>query len=481
MSLAKKVFGATFMIVLASGVARMFSIFSAPILTRLLGPAPYGLMALVVTFTGLASTVGLLGIDMSYARFFFTKNKSNHSGVERFCWRYAIVSSIGISFGAVLGWQALYKTHATHFLVALIVGIGTILYILSSMSQTRARLNNEYKRIAKAIVISAAISTFMTIGLAFWWRRDEWPLLIGSTVGILVTILWLGIPEKNVLLKESGLDTRERWRIVQLGLVGSITAPMYWVLSSSDRWFINFFWGKELVGIYSFACNIATVGHMVNSAIILSWFPESVRTYEESEEMAPTILGQVWGELFFLLAIVWLTVTAIGGDLIRLLSDPRFHSGVVIVPWVAGGVFFYGLSHLANTGLLISKNMKPAAFWWAIGAGVNVVCNYFLIQIWGALGASIINCLSFALIFFGVMWKSLKLFRLQISWRKLLISSTLILLLGLVARSPWHDHPLVSLLLKAPVCLGCSLVMARFIAPEWLEKIREIFVTRNGR
>jgi O-antigen/teichoic acid export membrane protein len=321
----------------------------------------------------------------------------------------------------------------------------------------------------------------MTIGLALWWRRDEWPLLIGSTLGILVTILWLGLPGKNVLLKASGLDTRERWRIFQLGLVGSITAPMYWVLSSSDRWFINFFWGKELVGIYSFACNIATVGHMVNSAILATWFPESVRTYEESQETAPKLLGRVWGELFFLLAIVWLAVTATGGDLIRLLSDSRFHSGVVIVPWVAGGVFFCGLSYLANTGLLISKNMKPAAFWWAMGAGVNVVCNYFLIRTWGPLGASIINCLSFALIFLGVMWKSLRLFRLEISWRMLLLSSMLILLLGLVAHSPWHDSPLVSLLLKAPVCLGCSLVMTRFIAPEWLEKMREMFMTRSDR
>lgn len=469
------------MIVVASGVARMFSIFSAPVLTRLLGPVPYGLVALVVTFTSLASTVGLLGIDMSYARFFFTKTNSNHWGVERFCWRYAIGSSVAVSFVAVLGWQALHETHSTHFPVALIVGIGTMLYMLSAMSQTRARLGNAYQRIAKAIVISAALSTFMTIGLALWWRRDEWPLLIGSTAGILVTILWLGIPEKKFLLRASGLDLRERWKIFQLGLVGSITAPMYWVLSSSDRWFINFFWGKELVGIYSFACNIAMIGHMVNSAVILTWFPESVRSYEESRETAPTVLGQVLGELFFLLAMVWLAVTAIGGDLIRLLSDPRFHSGAVIVPWIAGGVFFHGLSHLANTGLLISRNMKPAAFWWAIGAGANIICNYFLVQMWGALGASVINCLSFALIFFGVMWNSSKLFTPQIPWQKVFIPAALIFLLGVIARSPWHDHPLTSLSFKVPVCLGCSLVMTRFVAPEWLERIREIFMAKNRR
>lgn len=481
MSLAKNVFGATFLIVLASGVARIFSIFSAPILTRLLGPAPYGLMALVATFTTLASTVGLLGIDMSYARFFFAARSSRHLAVEKFCWRYAMLSSMGFSLVAILSWQALREIHSTHFSVGLIVGVGTAFSIWSSMSQTRARLNHEYRRIAKAIVISAAISTFMTIGLAVWWRRDEWPLLIGSMGGILVSLLCLGIPGKTVLLSESGLNLRERWRIFQLGLVGSITAPMYWVLSSSDRWFINFFCGKNLVGIYSFACTIAMLGHMVNSAIILTWFPESVRTYEASREKATTLLGQVWGELFFLLLLVWLTVSATGGDLIRLLSDPRFHSGVVVVPWIAGGVFFCGLSHLANTGLLISANMKPAALWWATGAAVNVVLNYLLIQIWGTLGASIANCFSYAVISSGVMWSSARLYRLSIHWRKLLISATFVFLFGLMAYSPWHTQPLVSLSLKLPVCFGYGLVLTRFVVPEWLERIRGTGVTKNSR
>lgn len=478
MSLAKKVFGATFVIVMASGVARMFSIISAPVLTRLLGPSPYGVMALVTTFTSLASTIGLLGIDMSYARFFFAKTNSTDLGVERFCWRYAIVSSITVSIMAVLCWYVLHKSHRNNFGVALIVGIGTILYVLGTMSQTRARLKNEYNRIAKAIVISGAVSTIITIGLAFGWRRDEWPLLVGSTSGILVSVLSIGIPEKKFLLRKSGLNAHERWNIFRLGLVGSITAPMYWVLSSSDRWFIDLFWNKEVVGIYSFAYGIATLGHMVNTAIILTWFPESVRTYEENQNSSAVILGRVWGELVLSLFLVWFIVTSMGGDIIRLLADPKFHPGVDYIPWIAGGVFFYGLWILASTGLLISKNMKPAVFWWVVGASLNILLNYFVIQVWGALGAAIVNCFSFAFISFGVIWKSSKLFKLHISWSRLIFSGVVILPIGLASHSSWHSYPLLSICLKIPICLAFSLLIIWFIAPNWIKKIRETLTMR---
>jgi O-antigen/teichoic acid export membrane protein len=475
MSLTTKVFGATFAIVLANGITRIFSIVSAPVLTRLLGPSPYGVMALVGTFTSLASTIGLLGIDMSYARFFLAGTNSTNSGVERFCWRYAIVSSIAISIMAGLCWYGLKRSHRNSFGLALIVGVGTILYVLGAMSQTRARLKDEYNRIAKAIVISGAVSTAITIGLALGWRRDEWPLLVGSTSGILVSVLSLGILEKKFLLKKSGLDGHERWDIFRLGLVGSITAPMYWVLSSSDRWFIDLFWSREVVGLYSFAYGIATLGHVVNTAIILTWFPESARTHENNQISSGVILGRVWTELVLLLLLVWFTVTSMGGDIIRLLADPKFHAGSAYIPWIAGGVFFYGLSILATTGLFISKNMKPVVFWWVAGASINILSNYILIQVWGALGAAIVNCFSFGFISFGVMWRSSKLFKLHICWNRLIFSGVVILLIALTTRSSWNSNPLLSICFKIPICFGFGLLMVWFIAPKWIK----IFLHRH--
>jgi O-antigen/teichoic acid export membrane protein len=471
MGIIKKVFGASAIIILANGLNRLFAILSAPVLTRALGPAPYGIMALIGTVTSMASTLSLLGIDMSYARFYFSKTNTTSHAVEKFCWRYAILSSIIIGILTSFFWQVLWGKSNNNFMIALIVGLTTLLFVINTMSQTRARLRDEYNRMGLAIIVSGISATLISISLALVWRRDEWPLLIGFVFGILINVIIIGIPKSNLLLNKSGLTVKEKWPIIKLGLPGLITATMYWVLSSSDRWFLNYFWGKKVVGIYSFAYNVAIIGLVVNTAILLTWIPESIKTYEENTDSASSLLGEVWGGLALSLSLIWLMVASIGGDIIRFLADSQFHPGAVYIPWIAGGVFFYGIASLANTGLLISKNMKPAAFWWVIGALVNLISNYFFIQSWGAFGAAITNCLSFGFISVGVMWNSSKLFKLNIPWKRLLIAGAFVLVMGLITNSSWHRYPALSICLKLPVCLVVSFLTAWFILPEWIKKV----------
>jgi O-antigen/teichoic acid export membrane protein len=274
------------------------------------------------------------------------------------------------------------------------------------------------------------------------------------------------------LTKPSGLTAREKWSIVRLGLPGLVTGTMYWILSSSDRWFIKHFWDEQVVGIYSFAYNVAIIGIIVNTAIVLTWFPESIRTYEKDSQGASRLLGEVWGGLALLLCLVWLIVASIGGDTIRLLADSRFHRGAAYVPWIAGGIYFYGMAQLANTGLLISKNMKPAASLWFLGGVFNIISNYFVIQIWGAYGASVMNCLSFAFIFFGVMWRSTRYFKLNLAREKLLFAAVVVLICGVLMSRPWHNYPVLSICFKLPIYVIICLFLVGLILPRWLGQIK---------
>lgn len=472
MGIIKKVFGASAIIILANGLNRSFSILAAPVLTRVLGPGPYGVMALVGTAASLASTLSLLGIDMGYLRFYFSKTSTTSHAVESFCWRYAILSSIAVGILSIYVWQLLLGKPYNSFLIGLTVALTIILFVANTMSQTGARLREKYRRIGLAIIASGISATLTTIALATLWRADEWPLLIGFSFGILMNVAITGIPRGNPLTKPSGLTAREKWSIVRLGLPGLVTGTMYWILSSADRWFIKHFWGEQTVGIYSFAYNVAIIGLIANTAIVLTWIPESIRTYEENREGSPLILGEVWGGLAFSLLLVWLMVASIGGDTIRFLADSRFHSGAAYVPWIAGGVCFYGMAQLANTGLFISKNLKPAAQFWFMGGILNILSNYFVIPVWGAYGAAITNCLSFGFIYLGVMWRSARYYKLNLAWKRLLVAAVVVLICGVVMSPAWHSYPLVSICLKLPIYLGTSLCLAWLTVPGWVRQVK---------
>ena len=482
MGIVKKVFGASAIIILANGLNRLFAILAAPILTRVLGPTPYGVMALVGTATSLASTFSLLGIDMGYVRFYFSKTNTASQAVENFCWRYAIGSSVTIGVLSIFLWEILLGKPYNNFLIALVVGLTIILFVANTMSQTAARLREKYRHIGLAIIASGITGTLATLALAILWRSDEWPLLIGFVLGILISFAITGFPRGNSIARPSALTAREKWSVVRLGLPGLVTGTMYWILSSSDRWFLKHFLGEHAVGIYSFAYNVAIIGIIVNTALVLTWFPESVRTYEKDSQGASKVLGEAWGGLALLLCLVWLMVASIGGDIIRLLADSRFHEGAAYVPWIAGGVYFYGMAQLANTGLLISENMKPAANLWLIGGVLNIILNYFMIQMWGAYGAAITNCLSFGLIYFGVMWKSTKLFKLNLAWEKLLGGGVVVLICGVGMSPPWHDYPLLSICFKLPIYLIICLSLVRLILPGWVNQIKVLLARiYNGK
>jgi O-antigen/teichoic acid export membrane protein len=429
-------------------------------------------MALVGTATSLASTFSLLGIDMAYVRFYFSETNATGHAVETFCWRFAVISSVAVGVLSIYLWQILLGKPYNSFPIALMVGLTIILFVTNTMSQTGARLREKYRRIGFAIIVSGISATLTTIGLAMLWRADEWPLLIGFAFGMVMNLVIMGVPKGNSLIKPLGLTSKEKWSIIELGLPGLVTGTMYWILSSSDRWFLKHYWGEQAVGIYSFAYNVAIIGIIVNTAMVLTWFPESIRAYEKDSEGASAVLGEIWGGLALLLCLVWLMVASLGGDAILFLADSRFHSGTAYVPWIAGGVYFYGMAQLANTGLLISKNMKPAAQLWLIGSILNLISNYFVIRAWGAYGAAIINCLSFGFIYFGVMWKSMRHYKLNLAWGKLLVAAVIILICGVLMGPSWHSYPLVSICLKLPICFGISLCLTWLTVPSWVRQFK---------
>jgi O-antigen/teichoic acid export membrane protein len=468
-SLAKRVLAGASIVAVSSAGVRLLGMLSAPILTSQLGPEPYGLMALLSTVISLTAMLGMLGIDMAYARFYFAPTNLASHAVERFCWRSALGWSLVVSgLTGVAGSIFLAEQMKMDGLVFWAASVIVFVSAVSTMAQTRRRLHGAYRRIAVGGFISGAMGVAATVAMAVWWRQDVWVFLIGGLLGPLGGVLMLGIPPPADLKKPSMLGANERRGIIRLGMAGAVTAPMYWVLSSNDRWFLQAHWDEANVGVYAFAYSIAATGLILHNALFLTWCPEAVRTHAEDVDTSPRLLGRMWGRLAVVLMCVWLMTAALGGDLLRLLADQRFHSGAVLVPWIAGGVLFYGIAGLANTGLLISGNMMPCAAWWLAGAGVNVILNCLCVPRWGPLGAAVVQCVSYAIIACGVMTVSQTRFLLDIPWRRLVGGALLTVGLGVVLSSPWDPSPLFSILLKCPVGLIACLCVMTLVMPDWV-------------
>jgi O-antigen/teichoic acid export membrane protein len=480
-SLAARVFGAAGAISLAGVAVRLVALAAAPILTRVLGPVPYGTAALIATIAALLGGAAVLGLDLSYSRYFPAETGEGREGVERFCWRTALAVGFAASLAGagVWAWVAAPHTAADPRLAPLVAAF-VLFTVLTTLSQTRARVRGEYLRLAGAVLVTGVVSSGGSLALAMAGWRSAFALVLGTVAGLVAGVAVSGVIRPGEVLRRSRLDAGRRRALLTLGFPNAISTFLFWVLTSTDRWAIAWFLPPAVLGSYSFAATLAALGHVLNSGVMVVWLPEAVRTFEADEAEAPAVLGRLWSRLVAVLAVAWLAVVMAGGDVLRLLTDPRFHDGAGYVPWVAGGVFFYGLAQMATTAMVLRKDQAPVAAWWAIGTAVCIAADVALVPRLGAVAAAAVGCASTALIAAGLLWVSERWLPLRVQWMRLAGALAGVFAAGLAGAGAWSSAPLVSLALKLPVGMLVAALVIAWVAPDWAARALRALPGRRG-
>jgi O-antigen/teichoic acid export membrane protein len=480
MTFARRLVYGTFQLMLSNGIVRLLSIVTMPILTASLSPRAYGVATLVGSVISLVSVFALAGIDMSYARAYHSAQPPSGPDVEHYCWRFAILSALLTAALAAVAWWFINRgSGELDHRLAILVALGIIFSVANSLALTRARLASRYSAMALTIIAAGIIGAAASIGIAVAWRQDALALLLPILLSYLIPVLLLGTPSIAGLAKPSGLTPNEGAALVKIGLAGIVTAPMYWLLASSDRWFLQHYHGAEVVGVYSIGYSVSIVGFMVNNAVMSVWLPEASREYEQDPAQAQITLGRLMSRLIAAMALIWLMVAAAGGDMVRWLANARFYAAADYVPYIAGGVFFYGVLHLANTGLLLAKKLNYAALWWFAGGLLCAVLNLTLVPRFGGIGAAITQCISFAFISLGILVTSQAMFRIELDWSRLAMVFSIVVAAGVFMIPPWHASAPFSLLMKLPIGIAVAVIVAWLIAPDWCGKGIE-YLRRRG-
>jgi O-antigen/teichoic acid export membrane protein len=441
---------------------RLLSVIALPVLTALLPPSAYGTAAMVTTLISLVSVLALAGADVSYIRASHAEGSAAASSVEAFTWQYAIGAASAAALVSALFWAPVSHVLLLPGYAGWLVAMGIVLSVSMTMAMARARLRDRYAIMSVATVCGGLAATSIAIGLAYLGHHDEFPLLVSMLAGYGVPVLILGVPSLSALLKPSGLKPGKGREILGIGFAVIVTAPAYWVISSSDRWVLGYFEGAAPVGVYSVGSSVGIVGLTVNTALIATWLPEASRLFEARSADSLRRLGSMTEAMIALLACVWLAVTAAGGDIVRLLSSPPFHPGAEVVPFLAGSVFFAGIAQLANTVYVLETQVQRTIRWWILGAVVSFVFNFLLIPWIGMLGAAISQLLSVMLVALALGVNAWQMLPAKIGGKRLALTVLTVLTAALFMIPPWSEKPLTSLILKLPLGLAVTLIVMSY-------------------
>jgi O-antigen/teichoic acid export membrane protein len=471
MSLAHRVISGSMQLTLSGVVVRALSIATMPILTGLLSPQAYGEAALIGTVITLFSTIATAGLDVSYSRAYNSSQPPNGYKAEHACWRLALISSSIFGALSAIFWAIAFSGKAkTDSWSTALVGSGVTFSVLHTMTLTRARLAGRYRAMAFSAIGVGVLSPLISIGTATIWRKDGLALVFPILLGYLVPILVLGAPSFVALSRASSLNKMDQIGLVKIGIGAIVTAPLYWLLSSADRWFIQYYHGAAVVGIYSIGYSVGVAGMVVNGAVMSVWLPEALKEYEIDPVRAKQTLGKLMSRLVVAMSLVWLAVASAGGDVLVLLSNQRFHGASTFIPFIAGAIFFYGTSQLLLNNLVLLKELKWGVVWWIIGGLACTALNVLVVPSAGGIGAAIVQCVSFAIIGTGVFIISQRKYKMLIEWRRLCVALILQLVSAWCLIPAWDTRPAMSLLKKFPVGFTVAVLVSWVMAPDWYRR-----------
>lgn len=158
----------------------------------------------------------------------------------------------------------------------------------------------------------------------------------------------------------------------------------WWMISISNRFILGYFWGTNLVGLYSAANKlpsiITTIYGIVQQALLLS-------VIEEQEKQEDKLYKQINKMMGFLLAIavVFISIGSTVGA--NLLFGKKFYDAWRLVPLLVLSAYFGSMHGNLTTLYMANKNTKVLFYNSILGMICALAFNTILIRYKGVYGA----------------------------------------------------------------------------------------------
>jgi O-antigen/teichoic acid export membrane protein len=202
----------------------------------------------------------------------------------------------------------------------------------------------------------------------------------------------------------------------------------FWLLGTVDRWMLTAFTSLEEVSIYSVAFRFSSIILFITTAFGMAWGPLAIKIKSENPSTYKQFYADLLGVFLYLILLVAGLVCLFSGEIIRSLMSDNYMKSAYALILLSLGVGLYGTQQITAMGISIEKKTHLFSRIAWIALILNIVLNYFLIQKFGANGASFSTLISYLFITSAYLFYSEKLHEIPFNKPRLLM----LLILGVL-------------------------------------------------
>jgi O-antigen/teichoic acid export membrane protein len=361
---------------------RVLGFISAAILARLLIPEDFGLVAIVLVIFGFIGLIFDFGVNWALLR----NNKATDDHFDT-AWTIRLFEALTLAVLLAAFSPLIASSYGDIRLeiICQLLAVGTLIRGFENIGTVQLMKDMRFSKDFLNNVIPKVISTFITIGLAFYYR-SYMALVIGTVLHnlavVIISYIIVSFRPKFSLKKLSEIWGFSQWIVIRnvaeyisekgdLFLLSMVTTPTK----------IGFYkWGTEL----SFMA-ISEVQHPFGRAL----FPGLVKIKDDHD----LLIGAYLKALGMLSLVAVPVALGFGGVAKEFI--PIFLGGgdkwLPIVPLVEGLVFyamFTSLYMASDNLLIITGNVRYTAFTWWVQALVTIAVVYPAYQLVGLEGVA---------------------------------------------------------------------------------------------
>ena len=170
-----------------------------------------------------------------------------------------------------------------------------------------------------------------------------------------------------------------------------------WIINISDRYLIALLVNSAANGIYAIGNKIPNILMTISSLFSSAWQISALAEQPKAEK--ERFFSNVFSVYSSIALVVASGVILTAQISTRLLAAPEYYEAWRYVPVLTLATTFACLGAFLSSIYMVEQRSGATLFTTMLGAAVNVVGNFFLIQLWGPMGAAISTLLSYLLIF----------------------------------------------------------------------------------
>ena len=459
-------------------VTRLLPFLLLPVYTHYFSPEQFGVYSLVRSLWFFAAVFYLFGMETSFQKFFieageFEERKKIFSSALILIFITSLIFSLIIFLTSEFDAKLLTGNQDDYYLIRILA----LLLIIDPISRFPMILLNglQLSRLYTTINIISVIVNFI-LNLFF---------IVILKMGI-ESILYSFIIYYAVLFALSFSFCRKYFVFrIYIDKVRSLVNFAFSFLFYGlflisldllDRFFLGHMKGNDEVGIYSACYTIGMVMNLLISGFRTAWMPFFLNM--KDEENNKIVFSKVFSYFCYGGMAVFLAVSIFAGDIIRIrfgsfaVLDQRYWSGIVILPYVLGAYFLFGLYTNLNIASYFENKIKYLIISSGIAFVSNIVLNIVLIPPYSIIGAAAATLLSYLIMFLVLYYYSQRIYFISYEWRKIIslwVFTLLLYFFNLYLPGFLHINNISVLLIyivKIASILALLLVLWRYRVPK---------------